>query len=279
MISVYSTVAQDWKHKSLLMMLTELCGEASAACVPFARLQLMLWALKLIQLHWSLKMSTFTNITKEQLLLLLCQVEAEFCNLAGQFYIWSRNHWCRVGYFLSIIQLRHNAIQDRLARAIPPPMGKVTVTSAIPGTGSQLWPDIIVTNEDRKKIIMVEVTVPFENRTPAFHDAWARKVEKCAPLAETLRAKGYQVQTNALIVGALGAWDSSNKRVLKECGIGQCYTWMMWQLMVLDAVRWSRDTYIEHITGHQQYQEGWTRVPMRREVRKVTNTFLLDCIF
>ncbi|EMP34773.1 hypothetical protein UY3_08075 [Chelonia mydas] len=27
---------------------------------------------------------------------------------------------------------------------------------------------IVVTNEDWKKIIMVDVTVPFENRTPAF---------------------------------------------------------------------------------------------------------------
>ncbi|KAH1173772.1 hypothetical protein KIL84_017611 [Mauremys mutica] len=67
-------------------------------------------------------------------------------------------------------QLRHNTIQDCLARAIPPPMGKVAINSAISGTDSQLRPDIIITNEDRKKIIMVDVTVPFENRTPAFHD-------------------------------------------------------------------------------------------------------------
>ncbi|EMP37913.1 Uridine-cytidine kinase-like 1 [Chelonia mydas] len=44
-------------------------------------------------------------------------------------------------------------------------------------------------------------------RDPAFHDAQARKVEKYAPLADTLGASGYQVQTHALIVGAMGAWD------------------------------------------------------------------------
>ncbi|EMP24262.1 hypothetical protein UY3_18678 [Chelonia mydas] len=111
--------------------------------------------------------------------------------------------------------------------------------SAIPGTDSQLRPEIVITNEDQKKIVMVNVTVPFENRTPAFHNAQAQKVEKYAPLAETLRAKGYQVQTHALIVRALGTWDPSNERVLRECRIGQCYAWLMQQLMMSDAIRWS----------------------------------------
>ncbi|KAH1178973.1 hypothetical protein KIL84_000304 [Mauremys mutica] len=53
------------------------------------------------------------------------------------------------------------------------PCGKVAMNSTIPRTVSQLQPDIVITNEDRKKIIMVAVTVPFENRTPAFHDARA----------------------------------------------------------------------------------------------------------
>ncbi|XP_043352954.1 uncharacterized protein LOC122456604 [Dermochelys coriacea] len=34
--------------------------------------------------------------------------------------------------------LRHNTIQDCLVRAIPPPVGKVAINSAIPGTDSQL---------------------------------------------------------------------------------------------------------------------------------------------
>ncbi|EMP29698.1 hypothetical protein UY3_13156 [Chelonia mydas] len=54
-------------------------------------------------------------------------------------------------------------------------MGKVAVNAAIPGTDSQLRLDIVITNEDRKKIIMVDVAVPFKNRTPAFHNAQARQ--------------------------------------------------------------------------------------------------------
>ncbi|KAH1165609.1 hypothetical protein KIL84_023168 [Mauremys mutica] len=32
-------------------------------------------------------------------------------------------------------------------------------------SGSQLRPDIVITNEGQKKIMMMDVTVPFENRT------------------------------------------------------------------------------------------------------------------
>ncbi|EMP35454.1 hypothetical protein UY3_07417 [Chelonia mydas] len=46
--------------------------------------------------------------------------------------------------------------------------GKVAVNSTIPGTNNQLQPDIVITNEDRKKIVIVDVTVLFENRTPDF---------------------------------------------------------------------------------------------------------------
>ncbi|EMP41389.1 hypothetical protein UY3_01365 [Chelonia mydas] len=78
-----------------------------------------------------------------------------------------------------------------------------------------------------KKIILVDITVPFENRSPAFREARAQKLEKYAPLANTLRAKGYEVQLDALIVGALGAWDPCNERVLWTCGIGKRYARLM----------------------------------------------------
>ncbi|EMP23740.1 Zinc finger and SCAN domain-containing protein 29 [Chelonia mydas] len=142
------------------------------------------------------------------------------------------------------------------------------------GSDSKLQPDVVVTDEAQKKIILVDVTVSFENRTPAFREARARKLEKYAPLADTLKAKSYEVQMDALIVGALGAWDPCNngqidalivgalgawdpcnKHVLRTCGISRRYAWLMQRLMVSDAIQWSRDIYIEHITGHRQYQE------------------------
>ncbi|EMP39297.1 hypothetical protein UY3_03470 [Chelonia mydas] len=88
-----------------------------------------------------------------------------------------------------------------------------------------------------------------DNRSPAFHEAL-----KYTPLADTLRAQGYEVQIQALIVGALGSWDPYNEPVLRACRVGRRYTRLMRQLMVSDTIRWSRDIYTERITGHCQYQ-------------------------
>ncbi|KAH1181364.1 hypothetical protein KIL84_005090 [Mauremys mutica] len=146
--------------------------------------------------------------------------------------------------------LCHNAIQNRLVKAITLHLGEVAVNCDIPGTDNQPRPDVVVTDEAQKKIILVDVTVSFENGTPAFREARARKLEKYVPLADTLRAKGYEVQMDVLIVGALGAWDPCNERVLWSCGIGQRYARFMWRLIVSDTIRWSKDIYIEHVTGH-----------------------------
>ncbi|KAH1166678.1 hypothetical protein KIL84_015850 [Mauremys mutica] len=79
-------------------------------------------------------------------------------------------------------------------------------------------------------------------RTPAFREARARKLEKYAPLADLLRSKGYEVHTDALIVGALGAWDPCNERVLRTCGVGRRYAQLMRRLMVSDTIRWLYST-------------------------------------
>ncbi|XP_059575830.1 uncharacterized protein T26G10.4-like [Alligator mississippiensis] len=152
-------------------------------------------------------------------------------------------------------QLRHNAVQDRLVRAIPAAAGQVSVNRTVPGCESQMRPDIVITDEEAKKITIVDVTIPFENRRQAFTDARARKREKYAPLADTLRGRGYDVTVDALIVGTLGAWDPSNESVLRACRVSRRYAKLMRCLMVSDTIRWSRDIYVEHITGHRQYTD------------------------
>ncbi|KAH1171198.1 hypothetical protein KIL84_006816 [Mauremys mutica] len=99
-------------------------------------------------------------------------------------------------------------------------LGRVERVLPIPGIDSRLRPNIVVTDAEKKKVLLVDVTVPFENRSPAFHEARARKESKYTPLAETLRAQGYEVQVHALIVGALGSWDPRNEMVLRACGVG-----------------------------------------------------------
>ncbi|XP_053861565.1 zinc finger protein 3-like [Malaclemys terrapin pileata] len=95
-------------------------------------------------------------------------------------------------------QLRHNAVQDRLVKAIDPRLGEVSVNRTVPGTDRPLCPDIVITDEVGKKVILVDITIPFENRTPAFREARACKLEKYAPLADTLRSKGYELQLEGM---------------------------------------------------------------------------------
>lgn len=150
---------------------------------------------------------------------------------------------------------RHDAVMQRLANAIPASKGTISLNRTVPGTGSQLRPDIVIRDEDKKRIIMVDVTIPFENRRQAMTEARDRKHQKYAPLADALRQRGYEVSVHAFLVGALGAWDPQNEHVLRACGVSRRYAKLMRRLMVSDTIRWSRDIYIEHISGHRQYQE------------------------
>ena len=68
-----------------------------------------------------------------------------------------------------------------------------------------------------------------------------------------MREKGYEVAVDAFIVGALGGWDPANENVIRKLGLGHKYCTLMSKLMITDAIRWSRDIYVEHVTGRRQY--------------------------
>ncbi|KAH1169848.1 hypothetical protein KIL84_000833 [Mauremys mutica] len=78
---------------------------------------------------------------------------------------------CRVGYAIFKSSFMSDPPENQLVKAILPSLGKNTINSAIPGMDSQLRPDIFMTNVEKKKVLMVDVMVPFENRSPAFHQA------------------------------------------------------------------------------------------------------------
>ncbi|CAH1169636.1 unnamed protein product [Phaedon cochleariae] len=153
-------------------------------------------------------------------------------------------------------QHRHNGIQDRFVKALPARLGTVHVNRRVPHSTSNLRPDIVVVNEDESRVIIVDVTVPFENEPQALLQARETKKAKYAGIAEELRTQGYEATVDALIVGALGSWDQNNEPVLRLCGISQRYAKLMRLLMCSDTIRWSRDIYVEHLTGTRQYAVG-----------------------
>ncbi|XP_045470622.1 uncharacterized protein T26G10.4-like [Harmonia axyridis] len=150
-------------------------------------------------------------------------------------------------------QKRHNAVQDRLVKSIPDRMGTVHVNRQVPLVASNLRPDIVIVNEMESRVAIIDVTIPFENEPQALIRARELKLEKYAGLAEDLRARGFETTVDALIVGALGTWDQENEAVLRRCGTSLKYATLMRRLMCSDVIRWSRDIYIEHVTGVRQY--------------------------
>jgi hypothetical protein len=154
------------------------------------------------------------------------------------------------------ITKRHNAILDRLVRAFKPAAATtVRINQAVPGLEGSLRPDFVAVNETNKTIDIIDVTVPFENRYAAFQTARKDKQLKYAPIAEHYSRQGYDVFVDAFIVGALGGWDPANEPVITRLKLSHSYCSLMRKLMVSDAIRWSRDIYVEHLTGVRQYQE------------------------
>ena len=162
---------------------------------------------------------------------------------------------CHCGIHSAAIQLRHDAVLHRLWKATRLP-GVVRVNQRVEGVSDELGalrPDLVIRHEPSKSVVICDVTVPFENRWTAFEDARARKIAKYSPLAEELQRRGYRVVVTAFVVGALGSWDPRNEAVLRLLRVGSQYATMMRRLIVSDTIRWSRDIYVEHVSGIRQY--------------------------
>ena len=80
------------------------------------------------------------------------------------------------------------------------------------------------------------------------------KINIYTPLANELKAKGYEVVVEAILVGSLGSWDLNNEPVLRMLHISREYAKKMRKLMTSETIKWSRDIYVQHITDVQQNQ-------------------------
>ncbi|GFX60037.1 retrovirus-related Pol polyprotein from type-2 retrotransposable element R2DM [Trichonephila clavipes] len=88
-----------------------------------------------------------------------------------------------------------------------------------------------------------------------------RKVEKYAHLIRHFTDLGFQsVKILPIGVGSLGAWDPENNLFLKLAATKR-YLKTLRKLCVSDCIRWSREIYIQHLTGVQQYTENFLPHP------------------
>jgi hypothetical protein len=107
----------------------------------------------------------------------------------------------------------------------------------------------------RSSPAIIDVATPFENRFAAFKAARIEKRAKYSHIADHFRRQGYDVMVDAFVVGSLGGWDPANEHIINYLNLGSHYCLLMRRLMCMDVVRWSRDVYVEHVTGRRQYVE------------------------
>ncbi|CAL1299401.1 unnamed protein product [Larinioides sclopetarius] len=145
---------------------------------------------------------------------------------------------------------RHNSVEKRIIKAITPKAQILFRNQPIPGFTTHNKPDIVVAHQNN--IYIVDVCCPFENKREAFDIARDRKVENYTPLIDYFKTPSNNVQIVPFVVGALGAWDPRNDWFMKKF-VTNSYLNLFRKLCVSDVLRWSRDIYIEHLSGIRQY--------------------------
>jgi Reverse transcriptase (RNA-dependent DNA polymerase) len=146
------------------------------------------------------------------------------------------------------ITARHDEVVARLKRAS---LRKFRVLAENrPVDDSALRPDLVLSKGN--EALIIDVTVPYENRPEAFTTARQAKIDKYAPVVESLKGRFQKVTVEPIVVGQCGSWDPQNDRLLKKL-CSRTYANLMRKLIVSGVIRWSRDIYISHILGRPMY--------------------------
>ncbi|KAL1418335.1 hypothetical protein MTO96_025981 [Rhipicephalus appendiculatus] len=135
---------------------------------------------------------------------------------------------------------RHNAVVARLRKAASRDYTIAFENRPVGDTG--LRPDLVRGEE----AIILDDACPFENTPEAFSNTRNDKVAKYEPVAAYIRRRYQRVTVAAVTVGALGAWDPANDRVLQRL-CSRAYLRLLKKICISDVVAASRRVYHEHV--------------------------------
>ncbi|GIY32131.1 reverse transcriptase domain-containing protein [Caerostris darwini] len=107
-------------------------------------------------------------------------------------------------------QLRHNAIVERVLKAISPKASILSVNQNVCGT--TLTEDIVA--QVGKKVLLIDITCPFEGGT-AFTAAWEAKCSKYEPRIPLYQVQGLTASVVPFLVDIENAFNSANWQILK----------------------------------------------------------------
>lgn len=140
---------------------------------------------------------------------------------------------------------RHNAIVERIIKAKKRDWRIVSTNQVVGDEG--LRPDIVLEKGD--EAIILDITVPYENRTSAFVSAREEKRRKYRSVASFLSSRYTNITVDAIIVGALGSWDPANEPILKRF-VNKRYLKKLRKLCVSETISHTREIFQKHVLGH-----------------------------
>lgn len=152
---------------------------------------------------------------------------------------------------MPVITERHNKIQDRIASALPRGM-KVDINMAVKDFCTPLRPDLVIYDEDNKKIRILDVGVSFESSVESLERTRLDKCAKYEPIVQFFQNKGYHAEAEGIVFGSLGGVHASVWPTLLSLGIKPFYAKRMLKLIVSDNIKYARAIYTTHITGVKQ---------------------------
>ncbi|KAL1481667.1 hypothetical protein MTO96_034291 [Rhipicephalus appendiculatus] len=112
----------------------------------------------------------------------------------------------------AVYTARHNVVVTRLRKAASRKFTVAFENRLVGDTGVR--PDLVIVRGE--EAIILDVACSFENTPEAFSNTRNDQMAKYEPVATYLRRRYQRVSVGAVIVGALGAWDLCNDRVLQR---------------------------------------------------------------
>lgn len=94
-------------------------------------------------------------------------------------------------------------------------------------------------------ILIIDVTVPFENGLKAVTDATQKKFEKYEKLAQEISNDYFTAKVEAIVVVCLGFWVLKNNKIIKRL-CSESYAKIFRRIIVSETISFSQDIFYEH---------------------------------
>ena len=155
-----------------------------------------------------------------------------------------------------LMRERHNKILQRLKGAVGRGMGTILLDQKVPGSPGQLRPDLVCIDAEQKRVLISDVTIPFEANETSFEKARCEKERKYGELIEWCKTKYREVKFGVFVVGSLGSYDPLNEKTLDMLGVARGYRQLFRRLCALDAIQGSHAIWLSRCPPRRSAHRG-----------------------